>query len=74
MRLTEATKSVIDKMSYEELLRRWRFHSVGASWFEGETGEYWAARIAELRHERPGGEEAHVQASKKIGWSPPNTV
>jgi len=68
MKLTERNKQHIDGLSYEELLRKWRFTSAGTSpWFEGETGEYWCKRMTQLR-EGPGGQARHVRASKKMGW------
>lgn len=67
MDLTEANKKYIDSLSYEELLRKWRFAPSGDKWFTGETGEYWADRMSELRS-RPGGQDEHVRASKAIGW------
>ena len=63
MDLTEENKKHIDNMSYEELLRRWRFAPVGDPWFQGETGKYWGDRMAELRKTSD-----HVGASKRIGW------
>lgn len=63
MDLTPENKKVIDGKSYEELLSRWRFAPVGDPWFQGETGQYWAKRMAELRDTTD-----HVAISKKIGW------
>lgn len=67
MDLTPENKTRIDGMSYEALLRHWRFAPSGDPWFQGETGEYWGKRMAELRNQ-PGGQEGHVTASKRIGW------
>lgn len=67
MDLTPENKQRIDSLSYEHLLRRWRFAPVGDPWFQGETGEYWGKRMAEMRDE-PGGHERHVAASKSIGF------
>ena len=67
MKLTAERKAQIDAMGYEALLSRWRFAAIGDPWFEGETGEYWGARMKELRS-RAGGDDAHVSASKNIGW------
>ena len=64
MDLTPENKAHIDSMSYEGLLSHWRFAPVGDTWFQGETGKYWSARMAELRN---GGTD-HVGASKSIGW------
>lgn len=64
MDLTPERKEVIDRMSYKELLRRWRFAPLGDPWFQGETGDYWSQRMRELREKGAD----HVGASKKIGW------
>jgi len=65
MKLTPENKAHIDAMSYESLLSRWRNAPIGDTWFQGETGEYWGKRMAEMRDADPGGA---VAASKRIGW------
>ena len=67
MDLTPENKERIDSMSYTSLLSRWRSASIGSPWFQGETGDYWSKRMAELRNQ-PGGNDRHVSASKTIGW------
>lgn len=67
MNLTDDNKRHIDSLSLNALLSRWRFAPVGDPWFQGETGDYWGKRMSELRAQ-PGGNEAHVAASKSIGW------
>jgi hypothetical protein len=67
MDLTDENKRHIDSLPYPALLSRWRFAAVGDEWFQGETGEYWAKRMKELR-DQPGGHQTHVAASKEIGW------
>ena len=62
--LTPDRKTHIDSLSYEGLLRRWRFSPMGDPLFQGETGDYFAARMAELRDQGAD----HVGASKGIGW------
>lgn len=64
MKLTEENKKFIDACDYEQLLRRWRFGTIGDPWFQGETGTYWSKRMRELRD---AGAD-HVGASKRIGW------
>lgn len=64
MDLTPENKASIDARSYEGLLSHWRFAAVGDPWFQGETGKYWSARMAELRAAGAN----HVGASKTIGW------
>jgi hypothetical protein len=67
MELTPANKQEIDDMSYGTLLVGWRFAKIGDPRFQGEHGEYWAERMAELR-KADGGEEMHVRISRIIGW------
>lgn len=62
MKLTKENKQKIDRMSYEELLKGWRFAPVGDVWFQGETGNYWSKRMEETLPNN------HVEISKKIGW------
>lgn len=66
MELTPQNKSHIDGLCYEDLLRRWRFAPAGDPWFQSETGDYWSARMKEVRE--LGAD--HVGASKRIGWDP----
>jgi hypothetical protein len=65
MDLTAENKNHIDSLSYEELLSHWRFAPSGDKWFQGETGEYWGKRMAELK---ASGQVDHVAASKNVGW------
>lgn len=65
MELTEGNKEFIDGLSYEHLLEQWRFSPAGNPWFQGETGEYWGKRMAELKSKLPDG---GVGASKRVGW------
>ena len=67
MDLTPENKAHIDSLSYHRLLSKWRFAPLGSPWFQGETGKYWGERMAELKN-MPNGNEAHVSASKAIGW------
>lgn len=57
-------KATIDAMSYDELLRRWRFSPIGDPFFQGETGDYFKKRFEELRNS---GIDT-VAASKRVGW------
>ena len=66
MDLTNENKATINKKSYEYLLDKWRYAPSGDPWFQGETGEYWGKRMAELRAQPDGGD--HHAASKSIGW------
>jgi hypothetical protein len=67
MELTPALKAEIDGKTYRGLLERWRNAPLGDALFQGPSGEYWAQRMAQLR-DAPGGQSAHVAASKSIGW------
>lgn len=61
--MNERTKRWIDAASYEELLNKWRFASVGDPMFQGEIGEYYSKVMAEKRKTAD-----HIQASKSVGW------
>lgn len=63
----EEMKAWIDKASYEELLRKWRFEPSGTGWFEGEVGKYYEEVMSKKRLEI--GDAAATQASKNIGWN-----
>ena len=63
--MTPEQKAYIDSLNYEQLLSQWRFAPIGDTRFQGESGEYWGKRMAELRNADPAGA---VQASKNIGW------
>lgn len=65
MDLTKENKAHIDEMSHFDLLSKWRYAPVGDPWFQGETGQYWGARMRKLKDENPGGA---VRDSKDIGW------
>ena len=59
-------KNWIDNASYEQLLSRWRFGTIGDPMFQGETGDYDCEVMKKKRGEV--GNEEHVRASKSIGW------
>ncbi len=58
--MDEAIKARIDAMSREAMARAWRFAPVGDPLFQGETGDYFAARFKELGGMSP-------EISKRIG-------
>ena len=62
--LTPERKAWIDALPYERLLSRWRFEPIGSALFQGETADYIARRMKELREQGAD----HVGASKAIGW------
>lgn len=65
--MNEENKKKIDSMSYEQLLRKWRFHPIGEPepLFVGDTGDYYQ-KVMLTKKEQLGGEA--VAVSKKIGW------
>ena len=64
MLLDPKTKMRIDHMTYEELLRKWRFAPAGDMMFQGESGTYYSKRMAELRDR----ESNPAAVSKTVGW------
>ena len=66
MAISVKEKAKIDALSYEELLRQWRYAPLGDKRFQGDTGLYWSDRMEELRR---GGVDP-VAASKAVGWGP----
>lgn len=67
MDLTPENKKHIDGLSYYGLFEKWRFAPCGDPWFQGETGDYWAKRMKELKD---AGAD-HVGTSKALGWEKP---
>jgi len=63
MDLTPENKEYIDSLSISVLLSHWRFALSGDKWFQGETGDYWAKRMAEVQAQD---NEAYVRASKDL--------
>lgn len=61
--MNERTKRWIDAATYQDLLTKWRFASVGDPMFQGEIGEYYSKAMAEKRKTAD-----HIQASKNVGW------
>lgn len=59
-------KDWIDNATYEQLLHRWRFASVGSPWFQGEIGDYFKKVMLKKKTEI--GDAAAVKASKYVGW------
>lgn len=59
--IDQKIKEQIDRMSQEELCRKWRFAAAGDPTLQGEEGEYFAKRLKEKGGFTP-------TISKKIGW------
>lgn len=64
--MSDNMKSLIDGMSYQAMLRTWRFADSENPLIQGETGKYFSRVMTKKRLEV--GEEGHVAASKEIGW------
>ena len=62
MDVTPEIKKVIDDKSYRSLLYGWRFAGSSDEIMQGESGEYWGKRMAEIKPAN------HVQISKDLGW------
>jgi hypothetical protein len=62
----EQMREWIDKASYEQLLKQWRFAPFGDPFFQGDIGDYYSKQLAKKRDEV--GDEEHVRISKEIGW------
>jgi hypothetical protein len=65
--MTPRQKAWIDGASYESLLSKWRNAPSGDPFFEGATYDYYSTVMA-VKRNAPGGDAAHVAASKSIGW------
>ncbi len=64
--LNQKIKDEIDNMSYDDMLRRWRFSPVGDIMFAGEEGEYFEETFRERNKKL--GDKGHCKASKRVGW------
>ena len=62
----EQMKAWVNQASYEELLSKWRFASIGDPFFSTpEVSEYFHQHLIEKRRETT---DDGVAASKRIGW------
>jgi hypothetical protein len=66
-KMTPEQKAEIDGMDYEGLLRRWRFSPAGDPMFQGDTGEYFLARM--VAEKKRAGEAEAAETSRRIGWT-----
>lgn len=64
--MTDSTKEIIDKMSYYEMLKLYRFAKISYPYFQGEIGEYFAEMMNKKEEELLPGEK--VAISKQMGW------
>jgi len=67
--MTPKQKTQINEMTYEEMLRRWRFAPAGDPLFAGDTGDYFEKVMQEKK--QAAGPGAAVAISKGIGWGRP---
>jgi hypothetical protein len=65
--MDRATKELIEAMDYKSMLRRWRFAPPSDPMLQGGTGRYFAEVMRRKRQQI--GNEAHVAASKAVGWN-----
>ena len=63
--MTDTEKAAMDAMTYEDMLRVWRFAPAGDRRFQGERGRYFADRMAQMRAAEA---DNGVGVSKKLGW------
>ncbi len=64
--MTEETKKMIDEMSFETMMRKWRRLPIGDPLFQNDTGKYFSRIMAEKRKKI--GVAAYVATSKRVGW------
>lgn len=65
--ISREVKDKIDSMSYEEMLREWRFSEIPNPLFEGDAGKYFAYHMERKKCELS--ESEKVAISKQIGWN-----
>lgn len=66
--LTDATRKLIDEMTYEEMLRKHRFEPSGSPWFLGEVGDYFGLVMYQKKNELDPSLAAEI--SERVGWKP----
>lgn len=62
--MTPEQKEWIDKASYQELLKKWRFEPAGSPWFQGNAGDYYIKVMEQKKLSCNNPEEV----SKQVGW------
>ena len=60
------TEAQLKQMSYEELLRMWRYAALGDLQFQGRNGEIFKTIMFEKRNLYSVPEQ--VEISKRVGW------
>jgi hypothetical protein len=64
--ISEATREAIDKMSYEDMLRLWRYEPIGSPWFSGEIAIYFSESMVSKRDALDPAERTAI--SKSVGF------
>ena len=64
--MNESTKNIIDEMTYEQMLRLWRFSPSGHKMFIGDVGTYFSEIMKKKSNALS--QDELVQTSKNIGW------
>ena len=67
--MTTKEKRAIRRMTYEELLRLWRFAPAGDAMFQGENCDYVRDVLGRKRAEI--GTSGAIEVSKRVGWHEP---
>ena len=62
-KLDGGMKKIIDRMSYDEMLTKYRFAKSGDSCLQGEVGDYFIQIMSEKK-----AKVDDVAISKKVGW------
>lgn len=68
--IADDTRKLIDDMSYEQMLRLYRFEPSGSPWFTGEVGDYFHLMMLEKKNALSN--EEQVEISKRVGWERPS--
>lgn len=64
--IDDKTKQEIDSMTYEEMLKLWRFAPLGDPMFQNETGDYFSKVMKEKKNKISDCEQ--VRVSKSVEW------
>jgi hypothetical protein len=59
-------KQWIDNATYKQLLEKWRYASIGDSFFQGVISKYYVRVM--LARRKLVGDKVHMQLSREIGW------
>jgi len=65
--MNESTKNIIDVMTYQQMLKLWRFAPSDHKMFQGEVGTYFSEIMK--KKSKSLSQDELVQISKNIGWN-----